>query len=140
MAVWNDVEVKAQLSATPVNNPTYPDTLSGDLAVLPIVLNPQSDLVPIDGGYKGTTRYKNMKRKRPLEVTVNVLDAPESKKYVGSNEMYLYLQLKTYDDDGVTLLNTEKATLQVLTGGRVFSTSAPTRIAVVGVLTAYAKT
>lgn len=30
MAVWNDVELKVQLSATPVNSPTYPDTLSGD--------------------------------------------------------------------------------------------------------------
>jgi len=33
MAEWNDVVVKAQISATAVASPSYPDTLSGDLAV-----------------------------------------------------------------------------------------------------------
>ena len=140
MAVWNDVEVKVQLSATVVSSPTYPDTLSGDLAVLPFQLATQSQYAAIEGAYKGITRQKNLKRKTSQDIVVSVLDAQASKKYVGANEQYLYVQLKTFDDDGRTLLNTEKATLELTRANRVYSTTAPTRIEMAGLLTAYAKT
>ena len=141
MGVWNDVEVKCQLSATPVSNPTYPDTLSGDLAVLFFNLgDPAVQYLNVDGAYKGIQRQVNSKRKQATELVISVLDGTASKKYVGTGGQYLYIQVKTYDDDGTTLLNTEKGTLQLSRGGRVYSNTAPTRIEMAGVVTAYAKT
>lgn len=139
MSVWADVQIKAQLSETPVASPTYNITLHGSAnAPLPFQFEITSSLVPVEGAYSGLAKQSNQKRKNGRVNQLSVLANATTKQFLGKTEWYLYLEVKTYADNGTTLLTTETATMRLAQADRVPAANAPTRIVMSGPLEAYA--
>lgn len=141
MSVWADTQVRAQLSETAVASPVYNITLHGSAnGLLPFTFEVTSRIVPTDGAYSGIAKQVNLKRKTGSVRTLSLLLNDTTKQFLGKEEWYLYLEVKTYADDGTTLLNTETATMRLSQANRVAAADAPTRVVMSGPLEAYAIT
>ena len=141
MSVWADTKVMAQLSQVAVGTPAYNLTLHGsDNGLLPFEFPVQSAFEAVEGAYSGLAKQVNVKRKSGLLSGMSMLDNDSTKVFVGKNEWYLYLEVKTYADDGTTLLSTETAAVQLTEARRVAAANVANRIVVSGHITAYAIT
>lgn len=140
MAVWADVQVRALISAAPVDNPSYDLTLHGEAnGLLPFGFNIQSTFVPREGAYSGLAKQDNIKRKTgTLSSPLSVLLNATTKALLGKQEQILYLEVKTFADDATTLLTTETAAIEIAEAMRVDASNAPSRVSVNGPVVAYA--